>query len=476
MSAAAERPAFHLTPPAGWLNDPNGLVFEGGEYHLYYQHNPDADVWGPMHWGHAVSRDLVRWEHLPIALAPDELGWIYSGSAVVDHDDSAGLGSGAMVAVFTHASAGGQVQSLASSSDRGRTWRTYSGNPVLPAPVGEPDFRDPKVFRWERGDRVHWVMVLAMGTRVRVYTSADLRSWDLASELVPEIGASTTWETPDLFPLPVDGTDETRWVLSLGVMAGAPAGGTGTCYLTGEFDGTTFVPDGEGVRWADHGPDFYAAQSWNGLPSGERVWTAWMSNWLYADRVPSDGWRGVMTVPRRLGLTRTGDALRLTQMPVSALDRLRKPLLAVHGVVLERGDDPLAGVRCRHFDLTLRMRVDHSTASRVELLTRVGHDERTSIVYDLAASTLSIDRGVAGRAAFHAEHPASSAAPVESGDGRVTLRILGDACSVEVFANGGSSSLTALVFPEAASDGLALVVTGGSVQVEALELFDLSTA
>ncbi|MCZ7525828.1 MAG: glycoside hydrolase family 32 protein [Acidimicrobiia bacterium] len=468
------RPRFHFTPPAGWLNDPNGLVFDGGEYHLCYQHHPDDDVWGPMHWGHAVSRDLVRWEHLPVALAPDELGWIYSGSAVVDHDGTAGFGRGALVAVFTHASAEGQAQSLAFSCDRGRTWRTDPGNPVLPPPAGEPDFRDPKVFRWSQGGASHWVMVLAAGRRVLVHTSPDLRHWTLSSELVPRIAEEASWETPDLFPLRVDGTGDERWVLSLGVMAGAPSGGTGTGYLVGDFDGHVFTPDGDEVLWADHGPDFYAAQSWNDVPSGERVWIAWMSNWRYADRVPSTGWRGVMTVSRRLGLTRTAGGPRLTQVPVAALDACRAPRLSGHDVVLPGAGDVLDGVRCRHFDLTLRIRVDRSAASHLELHTMVGGDERTAIVYDLAASTLSIDRSRAGTAAFHREHPTSAAAPVEPRDGRVTVRVLGDECSVEVFANDGVASLSALVYPAPRRDGFALRAAGGTVVLETIELFELS--
>lgn len=467
------RPRFHYAPPTGWLNDPNGLVFHGGEYHLFFQHNPDADVWGAMHWGHAVSRDLVHWEDLPTALHPDELGWIYSGSAVVDHDDTAGLGRDAMVAVFTHASASGQAQSLASSCDHGRTWRAWSGNPVLLPPAGEPDFRDPKVFRWEADGNGHWVMVLAAGRRVLLYTSPDLHHWELSDEVTPDLGSPACWETPDLFPLPVEGRDDVRWVLSLGVMAGAPAGGTGTCYLVGDFDGRTFRPDPGEVSWADHGPDFYAAQSWNGLPSNERIWIAWMANWLYADRVPSGGWRGMMTVARRLGLRATADGFRLTQTPIVPLDTSREARLSLGDVVLPARRALFDGVRSRCFDLTLRIRVDRSTARRFELRTRVGVGEATSIAYDLTTASLSLDRSHAGAAAFHAEHPRSPAVKVGPREGALTLRVLGDESSVEVFADDGTVALTALVYPEAGSDGLGLEATGGSLHVEKLELFDL---
>ncbi len=468
------RPRFHFTPPVGWLNDPNGLVHDRGEYHLFYQHHPYSDRWGPMHWGHAVSRDLVRWEHLPVALAPDELGWIYSGSAVVDHDGTAGFGRGVLVAVFTHASTEGQAQSLAFSDDRGRTWRRHPDNPVLTAPAGAPDFRDPKVFRWTRGGASHWVTVLAAGRRVLFYASPDLRHWTLSSEVVPHVDEETIWETPDLFPLRVDGTGEVRWALSLGAMDGAPSGGTGTGYLVGDFDGHEFRPDRDEVLWADHGPDFYAAQSWNDVPSGERVWIAWMSNWRYADRVPSTGWRGVMTVPRRLALRRTTDGPRLVQVPVAALDACRTTRLSAGDVVVAGEADPLEGVRCRHFDLTLRVRVDLSTASRLELHVMVAGDEKTVIVCDLAASTVSIDRSRAGTASFHHDHPTSAAAPVEPRDGCVNVRVLGDECSVEVFADDGAASLSALVYPARSGDGFALRATGGTAVLDTIELFELS--
>lgn len=467
------RPRFHFTPPQGWLNDPNGLVFADGWYHLCYQHHPESDVWGPMHWGHAVSRDLLRWEHLPVALAPDELGWIYSGSAVRDPDGTGGFGAGALVAAFTHASAEGQVQSLASSIDGGRTWHTDPANPVLRPPEGTTDFRDPKVFRWSQGGEAHWVMVLAAGHRVELYTSPDLRHWTHQGGLRPRTGADTVFETPDLVPLRVDGSDERRWMLSIGVLSDGPTGGTGTGYLLGDFDGEVFTPDDDELRWADHGPDFYAAQSWNDPPSADPVWIAWMSNWAYADAVPSTGWRGVLTVPRHLGLTRTAGGLRLVQRPVAALDAQRAHRCSARQVVLSRHDDPLAGIRSRHFDLTTVVRVDQSTASRFELHLRVGGTERMVVSFDLAASTITVDRSRAGAAPFHGAHPRSAAAPITPHGGRVTLRVLGDECSVEVFANHGEASLSSLVYPDPHHDGLELHAIEGDVVVEALDLFDV---
>ncbi len=218
--AVTARPKFHFTAPANWLNDPNGLVFLNGEYHLFYQHHPFDISFGPPHWGHASSRDLVVWEHLPIALAPDDLGWIYSGSAVIDVDNTAGFGSGsgALVAAFTHhREEGVESQSLAFSLDRGHTFTKYSGNPVIKQPEGAPDFRDPRVLWWEGKGTGHWVMLLAVGVSVWVYTSDDLIKWAYASTFDPDPGSARVWECPDLIRLSVANTGERRWVMVVGV-------------------------------------------------------------------------------------------------------------------------------------------------------------------------------------------------------------------------------------------------------------------
>lgn len=468
------RPRYHYSPPSGWLNDPNGLVFIGGEYHLFYQHHPNSDRWGPMHWGHAVSTDLVRWTDLPMALEPDDLGWIYSGSAVVDHGDTAGFGRDAIVAVFTHASAEGQVQSLAYSLDLGRSWRTYDRNPVLPAPPDTPDFRDPKVFRWDGQDSEHWVMVLAVGPEVAVFTSKDMRTWSKSSGLLPCGTESTVVETPDLFPLRVGDDGEQLWVLSIGVTSGAPAGGGGTGYLVGSFDGQTFTPGGAELLWADFGTDFYAAQSWSNSPGDERVWIAWLSDWAYAEQVPSSGWRGVMTIPRRLELIQTSGGVRLAQTPTGALNDSRVPRHSSTAEISPGSANPLAGIRCRRFDLELGIGLDASTASRLELEVFKGDHERTAIIFDIGESALWLDRSHAGADPFHHEHPLSARTTVDPPGGLLKLRVIGDECSVEVFANSGEVSISALVYPESASDGFALRAIGGTVAVETIGLFEIS--
>ena len=318
---------YHFTPPEAWMNDPNGLVYYDGEYHLFYQHNPDDTVWGPMHWGHAVSNDLVNWQYLPIALYPDEIGTIFSGSAVVDWQDTAGFGAEALVAIFTHAAGNRQMQSLAYSTDRGRTWQKYDGNPVIEPPNNIRNFRDPKVFWYdENGGVGHWVMSVAAGNIILFYTSPDLVNWESSGGFGLGYGAMCgVWETPDLFELPVDGGPETRWVLAVGIGGCAPGGGSGVQYFVGDFDGEAFTSENpkDTVLWADFGADFYAAQSWSDAPEDRRIWLAWMNNWPYAQDIPTSTWRGAFTIPREVALTTTPQGIRLAQQPVPELAERR---------------------------------------------------------------------------------------------------------------------------------------------------------
>ncbi len=465
------------------MNDPCGLVLHEGEHHLFYQHNPDADVWGPMHWGHAVSPDLYAWEHLPIALSPDPLGWIYSGSVVIDHADTAGFGAGSMVALFTHAGAHGQAQSIAWSNDNGREWNRFERNPVIPAPAGEPDFRDPQVLRWASDG--HWVMSIATGRRIRFYVSRNLIDWELASEMSPMGGRDETLvETPDLFELPLDNTDETRWVLTFGVMSGGPAGGTGTRYLVGTFDGRTFEPTetpkgAETAALADHGPDFYASRTWNGTPCADRTWVAWMGNWAYAERTPSSGWRGAMTCPRRVGLSRTDRRIVLTQAPVPLPEHRRRLRVSSGSFALPEGSgrgalhEVLQGAEVGAFDLSVRLRWDDRRRSGLELRAVTGEGEWTSVAYEPATGMLTVDRTRSGPVEIHRELGGVFTAPVAPRDGATTLRVLGDASSIEVFADDGAVSVTALVFPSRPRFALGLRATGAPIRVEALDVYEI---
>ena len=313
------RPQFHYSPRANWMNDPNGMVYFNGEYHLMYQYFPGGQSWGPMHWGHAVSRDLMHWEHRPVALYPDEFGMIFSGSAVVDWRDSSGFfgGKPGLVAVFTHHAAlpdtreVRQSQSLAYSADGGRSWVKHKGNPVLTEP-SLPDFRDPKVFWHEPEGR--WIMALAAGDHIRFYASPNLREWTYTGEFGRREGSHQgVWECPDVFPLPVEGQPgETRWVLLVSI-GGLPedAEGSRTQYFLGTFRGGCFHggEPAETVHWLDAGRDHYAGVTWSDAPDNRRILLGWMSNWKYAAVTPAASFRGAMTLPRELALYASGSCL-----------------------------------------------------------------------------------------------------------------------------------------------------------------------
>jgi fructan beta-fructosidase len=469
---------YHFTPPAGWLNDPNGMVYEAGEYHLFYQHQPESLIWGPMHWGHAVSRDLVQWEHLPIALAPDALGTIFSGSAVVDTNDTAGFGAGALVAAFTYAADQRQTQALAFSTDHGRSWFKYAGNPVLLPEDGRPDFRDPKVFWYGDAGTGHWTMVLAARDSIWLYSSPDLKRWTRTSMFGLDYGShGGVWETPDLFELPVDDGPATKWVMVVAVIRGAPAGESGVQYFVGDFDGAIFTCDDppERVLWADFGADFYAPQSWSNAPGGRRTWLAWMSNWSYARDVPASTWRGSMTVPRDLALTRTQQGVRLVQRPAPELTRLRRNRRSWADQAIESGQHTLEGARGDVLEIVAAFSADHTAATeRFGLQVRVGGAESTIIGYDPRRGELSIDRSNAGQSAPGFILP--QIAPLALEDGRLTLRIFVDHTSVEVFANDGQIVLTSQIFPSASSNGVALFSTGGPAQLIALDVYELGAA
>jgi fructan beta-fructosidase len=406
----SDRPLLHFTPRRGWLNDPNGLIHHHGRWHLFFQHNPHADHWADMSWGHAVSSDLVTWDERPVAIRQDvdedgrPVEYIFSGSAVAEGDD--------LVAIYTSVDLPAdpdapkiQTQHLARSRDGGETWTKDPRNPVLDR--GSTDFRDPKVFRDPEGDRWLMAAVEAVDRKVVLYASRDLLEWSLLSEFAdPSIDAGP-WECPDLFPLRVEGSGKQRWVLMVSVLVGAPGGASGMRYWVGDFDGTSFTA--ESTDWLDHGRDCYAAVSWNDAPDGRRVVIGWLDNWAYAHLTPSSGWRGAMTLPRDLALVETaaGPRIRQTVSPeLSAYDHL--------DVVLRPGEP-----------LSL-------------------HDGAVTIAYDDTAGELVVERATMD---FSEGFAATSRVRVTPQEGRVAVEVWVDRCSVEVFADGGLAVLTYLVFP-----------------------------
>ncbi|MEZ4969507.1 MAG: glycoside hydrolase family 32 protein [Flavobacteriaceae bacterium] len=449
----AYRPQFHFSPPQKWMNDPNGLVYNQGVYHLFYQYYPEDIVWGPMHWGHAVSKDMVHWDNRPIALFPDENGYIFSGSAVVDTNNSSGFGTlddPPLVAVFTYHDVVGkeagkndfQTQGIAYSLDNGDTWVKYEGNPVIKN-EGMRDFRDPKVF-WNNKIG-HWTMLLVAGDHLQIWQSPDLKKWDKASEFGKNQGAhGGVWECPDMFPLKVEGTDQEKWVLLISINPGAPNGGSGTQYFVGDFDGTTFTSDQKEHKWIDWGTDNYAGVTYNNMSHNDRVFIGWMSNWAYAQETPTEKWRSAMTLPRKLTLRKVNGSLELINYPLDSFNEIR-----VLGNVEKRAIDPKSD-RSLNFDHFNSSEVKFRTASRVfGLEFRNSLGETLNLILDGQNQQFVLDRTKSGKTVFNEDFANNvQTMPIPNlPNGEYEIRILMDWSSLEVFINGGQYVMTSQIFP-----------------------------
>lgn len=634
------RPQYHFTPPINWMNDPNGMVFFDGEYHLFYQHNPHGNTWGHMSWGHAVSTDLVHWEHLPIALQDNYGVMIFSGSAVVDFMNTSGFGKGKrppLVAIYTGHGHGKQTQDIAYSNDRGRTWTKYAGNPVID--LNMSDFRDPKVFWHEASSK--WVMTVSMPLerKVRFYGSPNLRDWDLLSDFGPAGAVKGIWECPDLFPLSIEGTSEKRWVLIVNIGSSSIAGGSGCQYFIGDFDGTTFhldpqhqashvkqpstpegivladfeqddfgewtatglsfangplrdhdpfsgyigngiasswgsgdkdqgilrspnfkisgkylsfligggnhpeetcfnllidgkvvrsatgtnsgmlnwktwnleefsgqsfhlelvdrhsggwgqifvdhivmgdkpfTPSGEPANWVDYGKDFYAAVSWSDIPEedGRRIWIGWMSNWQYANNIPTHPWRSAMTIPRSLSLKRTNQGLRLIQRPVKELKKLRGHSIELNNRNIKEGTysfnaEELSGKR-----LEIIIDIETGNSSEVGFRLRKGGNESSVLGYDVAHQRLFIDRTQSGNIAFHESFPGKHLGPLSMQEGSIRLHIFLDDSSIEVFGNNGETVLSDRIFPSTENAQVEFYSVGGNAKIKSLKAWKLKS-
>jgi fructan beta-fructosidase len=480
LSDEPYRPAFHFAAARNWLNDPNGLVWYDGEYHLFFQYNPEGSEWGNMSWGHAVSADLVHWTELPIAWPYTVVEHVFSGCVVVDHHNTSGLGADehpAMVALYTahHPVTGHQAQALAWSVDRGRTWTRHPGNPVLD--IGSTEFRDPKVFWYEPGG--HWVMAVALPVEqvIRFYRSGDLLEWSHLSDFFSTGSEPGLWECPDLFELPVEGErDDTRWVLLVSLGPGGGGDWLGTQYFVGTFDGRRFIADVPSKRGSrlDHGADFYAAVSFTDAPARQRLVMGWMNNWSYAASTPTGSFRGSMATPRTVTLREVDGRVRPVQRPVATLASLRTVSYSHPPAALAAGVTPLADVTGDIFEIRAVIRL--AGAERVGFHVRVGEDERTVVGYDAASSSLFVDRRLSGRRDVDPAFPAVHTAPLPAVEGVVTLTVLVDRASVEVFGGGGESVITDQIFPSADSTGLALFADGGVADLVELTVTKLATA
>jgi len=483
------RPQFHYTPATNWMNDPNGLVYFDGKYHLFHQYNPFGNTWGHMSWGHAVSTDLVHWEHRPVAIPEEGNEMIFSGSAVIDYKNTSGFGDGSvppMVAIYTsHYTLGedsvAQAQSLAYSLDGGATFTKYEGNPVLE--FDDPDFRDPNV-KWNE-EMNRWLMAVALPKqhKVRFYASDNLKEWEFLSDFGPAGAVGGIWECPDFFRLPVDGDpDNMKWVLHVDMNPGSIAGGSGSQYFIGDWDGKEFIPDetvhasGEPL-WVDYGTDFYAAISWNNIPEedGRRIWVGWMNNWDYANSIPTDPWRSAQSIPRSLHLVSSESSIQLVQKPVEELQKLRGEKKELQSLAAESSATSLAeeGISGAAFEMIVE--IDPGTAQRAGFQLRKGDGEQTVIGYDRETESVYADRTESGETGFHEGFASVSRAPVSTEDGRLRFHIFVDWSSAEVFVNGGKTVFTNRIFPGSESTDIAFFAEGGRAELTDLVFWKVNS-
>ena len=423
------RPAYHHTPAYGWMNDPNGMFYKDGVYHLYYQYNPYGSMWENMTWGHSTSKDLIHWEAQPLAIEPDALGAIFSGSCVVDKKNDQ------VVAFYTSAGKA-QVQSMAISKDNGITFEKYAGNPVLVST--EEDFRDPKAF-WNP-DIQKWNLVLAVGQEMRFYSSSNLKDWTYESSFGQGYGCHDgVWECPDLMKMPVRGTDKQKWMLICNINPGGPFGGSATQYFIGEFDGHKFTCEHKDTRWMDYGKDHYATVTFDNAPDGRKIALAWMSNWQYANQVPTKQFRSANSVPRDLDLFEHNGQTYCGVTPSKELNALR-------------------GKAVSKLPKTWEIVVDVKGSTEMVLSNSIG--EQVVMKYDAAKQTFSMDR-TRSYASFSEAFPVVTVAPTY-GDIK-QLRIFIDNCSIEAFDAEGKMAMTNLVFPNEPYQNLK--VTGGKATI-----------
>ena len=417
------RPLYHHTPAYGWMNDPNGMFFKDGVWHLYFQHNPYGSQWENMTWGHSTSTDLIHWTFQGDPVQPDAWGSIFSGSSVVDKNNTAGFGENAIVALYTSAGEN-QTQSMAYSTDNGKTFTKYDGNPIITSNV--PDFRDPHMF-WNENIK-KWNMILAAGQQMNIYSSDNLKDWKFESSFGAEYGShGGVWECPDLMKMKVRGTDKEKWMLVCNINPGGPSGGSATQYFVGDFDGHKFTCESkpEVTKWMDYGKDHYATVTFDNAPNGRHVALAWMSNWQYANQVPTLQYRSANSIPRDLGLFEYKGNTYCSVTPSEEITaaRSKKP--------------------SKSLSEACEMVVNLKGDATITLSNSKG--EKVVMTYKAKDETFSMDRTLSGKTDFSSDFAAITTAPVYGKMNK--LRIFIDKSSIEVFDNDGKMAMTNLVFP-----------------------------
>ena len=495
------RPAYHFSPAWGWMNDPNGMVYKDGEYHLFYQYNPYGSMWGNMHWGHAISKDLIHWEHQPVAIAPDALGTIFSGSCVVDKDNTAGFGAGAIVAFYTSASDKyGQIQCMAYSTDNGRTYTKYEGNPILTPFDGLKDFRDPKVFWYEPAQK--WYMIVSADKNMRFYNSTDLKHWEYLSQFGEGYGVQPNqFECPDFIQLPVDGDkNHMKWVMIVNINPGCPFGGSATEYFVGEFDGKEFKCDNDKsvTKWLDFGKDHYATVCFSN--TGDRtIAVPWMSNWQYANATPNLQYRSANALPRELSLYTKDGEIYMAANAVKETQGLRKGTTTIADIDLkdEYTVNPMKTGPEGACELEMDITPNNADTVGFALLNDKG--EKVDIYLDLKGGRIVMDRtqsGITdlsryGEVTVHAKETddhrkklsvnyvndfaLGTWAPLSLCNGKTYhLDVFVDKCSIEIFVDGGRIAMTNLVFPTAPYSALRFYSKDGEAQIKNLNIYQLS--
>lgn len=468
------RPVYHHTPVYGWMNDPNGMFYKDGVYHLYFQYNPYGSMWANMTWGHSTSTDLTHWTYEGTAIVPDAWGAIFSGSCVVDKDNTAGFGKGAVVAFYTSAKSTPwgdvQSQSMAYSLDNGKTFIKYEHNPILTST--ERDFRDPKVFWYAPGK--HWVMMLAVGQEMQIYSSGNLKEWKKESSFGAMQGAhGGVWECPDLVEVAVEGSKEKKWVLICNLNPGGPFGGSAAQYFVGSFDGKKFVNESPTqTKWLDWGKDNYATVTWSNAPAGRCIALGWMSNWQYANNVPTTQYRSANTLARDLTLYRAGGELYLKSKPSPEIKKARAEEKKISTFEVKGNYEVASLLADNKGAYEIEMTIENKGTSKIDFSLMNEKGEKVAMYYDVVRKQFVMDRSASGIVGFSRDFPAVTVAPVRNTD-QIHLRLFIDRSSVEAFGEDGEYVMTNLVFPAEPYNRMVFSSYKGSYIVKSMNVYRL---
>ena len=468
------RPVYHHTPMYGWMNDPNGMFYKDGVYHLYFQYNPYGSMWANMTWGHSTSTDLTHWTYEGTAIVPDAWGAIFSGSCVVDKDNTAGFGKGAVVAFYTSAKSTPwgdvQSQSMAYSLDNGKTFIKYEHNPILTST--ERDFRDPKVFWYAPGK--HWVMMLAVGQEMQIYSSGNLKVWKKESSFGAMQGAhGGVWECPDLVEVAVEGSKEKKWVLICNLNPGGPFGGSAAQYFVGSFDGKKFVNESPTqTKWLDWGKDNYATVTWSNAPAGRCIALGWMSNWQYANNVPTTQYRSANTLARDLTLYRAGGELYLKSKPSPEIKKARAEEKKIPTFEVKGNYEVASLLADNKGAYEIEMTIENKGTSKIDFSLMNEKGEKVAMYYDVVRKQFVMDRSASGIVGFSRDFPAVTVAPVRNTD-QIHLRLFIDRSSVEAFGEDGEYVMTNLVFPAEPYNRMVFSSDKGSYIVKSMNVYRL---